>query len=248
MEYVRLRGEEHQLSMPVKMILYSLEAAQDLMVAVRDLRRTVRLVQCGCVTFFPEEAHGLQLIYNTLEADLQQVELDGQRITQHLLTALAASYEDIVRLAGFSCPSTRGLWVNHLYLVPAADGGMTDQAGLAPVPIDARPFRLNIQTIHITATLGGFLDRRTMRQAADTLVEVAFLLLRSGLPPNLRIWTTIAAGTSSTVQRLQPSTLLADVARMMAPAIRFNLLVQDRPTAAIRCPDRELSAPEVVLL
>ena len=32
--------------------------------------------------FFPEEAHGLQLIYNSLEADLQQVELDGQRITQ----------------------------------------------------------------------------------------------------------------------------------------------------------------------
>ena len=132
MEYVRLRGEEHHFSMPVKMILYSLEAAQDLMVAVRDLRRTVRLVQSGCVTFFPEEAHGLQLIYNTLEADLQQVELDGQRITQHLLTALAASYEDIVRVAGFSRPSTRGVWVNHLYLVPAADGGMTDQGGTCP--------------------------------------------------------------------------------------------------------------------
>ena len=174
MDYVRLRGEGLHFSMPVQMILYSLEAAQDLMVAVRDLRRTVRLVQSGCVTFFPEEAHGLQLIYNTLEADLQQVELDGQRITQHLLTALAASYEDIVRVAGFSRPSTRGVWVNHLYLVPAADGGMTDQAGLAPVPIDARPFRLIIQTIHITATLGGFLDRRTMRQAADTVVEVAF--------------------------------------------------------------------------
>ena len=51
MEYVRLRGEEHQLPMPVKMILYGLEAAQDLMVTVRDLRR-------GCVTFFPEEAQG----------------------------------------------------------------------------------------------------------------------------------------------------------------------------------------------
>ena len=133
MDYVRLRGEEHHFSMPVKMILYSLEAAQELMVAVRDLRRTVRLVQSGCVTFFPEEAHELQLIYNTLEADLQQVELDGQRITQHLLTALAASYEDIVQVAGFSRSSTRGVWVNHLYLVPAADGGMTDQAGLAPV-------------------------------------------------------------------------------------------------------------------
>lgn len=71
------------------MILYGLEASQDLMVAVRELRRTVRLVQSGCITFFPDEAHGLQLIYSTLDRDLQQVELDGQRITQHLLIALA---------------------------------------------------------------------------------------------------------------------------------------------------------------
>ena len=85
------------------------------MVAVRDLRRTVRLVQSGCVTLFPEEAHGLQLIYSTLEADLQQVEVDGQRITQHLLTALAASYEDIVRVAGFSRPSTRGVCGSTTY-------------------------------------------------------------------------------------------------------------------------------------
>lgn len=76
MDYVRLRGEEHQLPTPVKMILYGLEAAQDLMVTVRDIRRTVRLVQSGCVTFFPEEAYGLQLIYSTLDIDLQQVELD----------------------------------------------------------------------------------------------------------------------------------------------------------------------------
>ena len=87
-----------------------------------------------------------------------------------------------------------------------------------------------------------------MQQTVDTVVEVAFLLLRTGLPPNLRIWTTIAAGTNSTVQRLQPSTLLVEVARMMAPAIRFSLLVHDPPTAATRSPDRELSAPEVVLL
>jgi len=110
------------------------------------------------------------------------------------------------------------------------------------VPFAAPWIGFGVLGLPCTATLGGFLDRRTMRQAADTLVEVAFLLLRSELPPNLRIWTTIAAGTSSTVQRLQPSTLLADVARMMAPAISFDLLVQDRPTAASRYPDRELSA------
>ena len=56
MEYVRLRGEEHQLSMPVKMILYSLEAAQDLMVTVRDLRRTVRLVQKWMCHLFPRRS------------------------------------------------------------------------------------------------------------------------------------------------------------------------------------------------
>ena len=87
MEYVRLRGDEHRLPRPVKMILYSLEAAQDLMVTIRDLRRTVRLVQSGCVTYFPDEAQGLQRIYNILDVDLQQVEVDGQLITQHLLTA-----------------------------------------------------------------------------------------------------------------------------------------------------------------
>ena len=58
MDFVRLRGEEHRFSMPVKMILYSLEAAQELMVAVRDLRRTVRLVQSGCVTFFQKKHMG----------------------------------------------------------------------------------------------------------------------------------------------------------------------------------------------
>ena len=230
------------------MILYGLEAAQDLMVTVRDLRRTVRLVQSGCITFFPDEAQGLQLIYNTLDVDLQQVELDGQRITQHLLTALAASYEDVVRLAGFSGPSTRGVWINHLYLVVTDDGRMTDQAGLAPVPMDARPFHLHIQTVHITAALGGFLDLPTMRQTADALVDVAFLLLRLGRPPNLHIWTALATGTNPTVRRLQPHTLLVDVARMMAPASRFNLLVQDPPLAANRCPARELNAPEIVLL
>ena len=55
MDYVRLRGEEHHFSMPVKMILYSLEAAQDLMVAVRDLRRTVRLVQSDVSPFFQKK-------------------------------------------------------------------------------------------------------------------------------------------------------------------------------------------------
>ena len=170
--------------------------------------------------FFPEEAHGLQLIYNTLEVDLQQVELDGQRITQHLLTALAASYEDISPSGRFlvvrlheDCGST------HLYLVPAADGGMTDQAGLAPVPMDARPFRLIIQTIHITATLGGFLDRRTLRQAADTVVEVALstITVRVATQPphvdNHSNWYQFNSAKTPTQARSW-----RNVARMVAPA------------------------------
>ena len=89
------------------------------MVTVRDLRRTVRLVQSGCVTFFPEEAHGLQLIKNTLEADLQQVELDGQRITQHLLTAqhrmrTESDWQVLVARLHEDCGSTTYTWFQLL--------------------------------------------------------------------------------------------------------------------------------------
>ena len=56
------------------MILYGLEAAQDLMVTIRDLRRTVKLVQSGLITLFPDEACGLHLMYSTLDRDLLQVE------------------------------------------------------------------------------------------------------------------------------------------------------------------------------
>ena len=85
-----------------------------------------------------------------------------------------------MRLAGFSTPSTRGVWINHLYLVDTEDGNMTDQAGLAPVPIDALPFRLHIQTVHVMATMGGFLDLPALRQTVGSLIDVAFLLLRLG--------------------------------------------------------------------
>ena len=248
MEYVRLRGDEHRLPRPVKMILYSLEAAQDLMVTIRDLRRTVRLVQAGCIAYFPDEVQGLQRIYNILDVDLQQVEVDGQLITQHLLTALAASYEDVVRLAGFSTPSTRGVWINHLYLVDTEEGSITDRAGLAPVPIDALPFRLHIQTVHIVATMGGFMDLLVLRHTVESLIEVAFLLLRVGRPPNLSVWCAVATGTERTVREFQQSTRLVDVARMMAPLSRFNLLVQDPPATASRSPSNMLHAPEIVLL
>ena len=248
MEYVRLRGHEHRLPRPVKMILYGLEAAQDLMVTIRDLRRTVRLVQAGCIAYFPDEAPGLQRVYNILDVDLQQVEMDGQQITQHLLTALAASYEEVVRLASFNTPSTRGVWINHLYLVDTNDGSISDQAGLTPVPVDALPFRLHIQTVHIVATLGGFMDLVVLRHTVASLIEVAFLLLRVGRPPNLSVWCTVLTGTERTVREVRQSIRLVDVARMMAPLSRFNLLVHDPPATASRDPSTMLNAPEVVLL
>lgn len=96
--------------------------------------------------------------------------------TQHLQTEPAASYEDRILLACFSCPSTWGVWVNHLYLVPTADGSLTDQAGLTTVPMDARPFRLIIQIVHINATRSGVLDLMALQQAIDTLVKDSSLL------------------------------------------------------------------------
>ena len=247
MEYVRLRGREHSLSRPVKMILYGLEAAQDLMVTIRDLRRTVRLVQAGCIAYFPDEAPGLQQAYNILDVDLQQVEMDGQQITQHLLTALAASYEDVAQLASFSTPSTRGVWINHLFLVDTNEGIITDQAGSTPVPVDAFPFRLHIQTLHIVATLGGFIDMMVLRYTVDALIEAAFLLLRVGRPPNLSVWCTVLTGTERTAQEVRQSIRLVDVARLMAPLSRFNLLVHDPTVTFRRDPSTMLNAPEVVL-
>jgi hypothetical protein len=60
-----------------KMILYGLETAQELMVTIRDLRRTVKLVQSGLITLFPDEAHGLHLMYSTMDRDLLQVSIQG---------------------------------------------------------------------------------------------------------------------------------------------------------------------------
>ena len=163
-----------------------------------------------------------------------------------ILTALAAPYEEVVRLANFSTPSTRGVWINHLYLVDTDEGSITDEAGLTPVPIDALPFRLQIQTVHIVATLGGFMDLMVLRHIVESLVAAAFLLLRVGRPPNLSVWYTVFTGTERTVQEVRQSIRLVDVARMMAP--RFNLSVQDPPATASRNPSTMFHAPEVVLL
>lgn len=139
-------------------------------------------------------------------------------------------------------------WTNHLYLVDTEDGIITDQAGLTPVPIDALPFRLHIQTVHIVATIGGFMDLLVLRHTVESLLVVAFLLLRVGRPPNLSVWCTVSTGTERRAREVRHSIRLVDVARMMAPLSRFNLLVQDLPATASRNPSTMLHAPEVVLL
>ena len=75
-------------------------------------------MQSGIITLFPDEASGLYRLYSTLDRDLMQVERSCQFITLQLLTALAETPEDIVQLAAFSCPASRGVWINQLYLVP----------------------------------------------------------------------------------------------------------------------------------
>jgi len=49
------------------MLVYGLEAAQNLTITLRDLRRTVKLLQSGLVILFPDETSGLQLLYSTLD-------------------------------------------------------------------------------------------------------------------------------------------------------------------------------------
>ena len=67
--------------------MHGLEAAQELTNTVRDLRRTVKLLQSGLVILFPDETSGLQLLYSTLDRDLMQVERTSQFLT-------SASYSD----------------------------------------------------------------------------------------------------------------------------------------------------------
>ena len=149
MAFARFRQRGYQAPPSVRIILYRLEAAQDLTTTLRDLRRTVRLMQSGLVTLFPEEVSGLQLSYSTLDRDLMQVERSCQSITLQLLTALAETAEDIVQLAAFSSPASRGAWITRLYLVPTGPGSLTDGSGRYPVPKDAHPFRVVVRIVQI---------------------------------------------------------------------------------------------------
>ena len=58
MAFARFRHGGHQEPPSVRMILYGLEAAQDLTTTLRDLRRTVRLMQSGLVILFRTKCLG----------------------------------------------------------------------------------------------------------------------------------------------------------------------------------------------
>ena len=248
MAFARFVRQGHPVPSSTKMILYGLEAAQDLMVTIRDLRRTVKLVQSGLITLFPDEAFGLQLMYSTLDRDLLQVERVGQLITTQLLTALTETHEDVVQLAAFSCLASRGLWINRLYLLPSSRGLITDKSGALPVPLDARPFRVVVHTVQVTANLGGFLDLTALPLPISTLADTVFRLIGMARPPGLSIWTEVAAGIDTAVQPVRLDTLLTEIVRAIQPLIRIQILIQDPPNAARRDSTRELLSPDVFLL
>ena len=61
MAHARFRHDRHQVPSSVRMLMHGLEAAQELTNTLRDLRRTVKLLQSGLVILFPDETSGLQL-------------------------------------------------------------------------------------------------------------------------------------------------------------------------------------------
>ena len=247
MAFARFRQRGHQLPPSVRIILYGLEAAQDLTTTIRDLRRTVRLMQSGLVTLFPDEALGLQLLYSTLDRDLMQVERSCQYTTLQLLTALAQTPEDIVQLAAFSSPASRGVWVNRLYLVPT-QGSLTDESGRCPVPLDAHPFRVVVRTVQIAASLGGFIDPMASTVSLSALVDIVFVLLRTNRPPHISTWTEATDGIDTIVRPVSQDTLLREVVKASQPLVRIQILIQDPPNAAVRDSTSELLSPSVVLL
>ena len=248
MAYARFRHDRHQVPSSVRMLMHGLEAAQELTNTLRDLRRTVKLLQSGLVILFPDETSGLQLLYSTLDRDLMQVERTSQFLTHQLLIAMAETHHDIVRLAAFCSPADRGVWINRLFLIPAGPGSLTDGSGRHPVPLDAHPFRIVVRTVLITASLGGFIDTEALAAPVSSLVELTFALLRVNRPWNIRTWTEVSDGVDTTVVSVAQDTLLSDIVRELQPFVRIQILMQDPPTAVVSDSTSELLSPRVVLL
>ena len=153
-----------------------------------------------------------------------------------------------VPLAAFSCPASRGVWINRLYLVPTGLGSLTDESGRRPVPLDAHPFRVVVQTVQIAASLGGFVDATALAVSLSAFIDIAFVLLRANRPPYISTWTEVADGIDTVVRQLSQDTLLRDVARAIQPLVRIQFLIKDPPNAAVSDSTSELLSPSVVLL
>jgi len=247
MDFALHRGRERAALPPRRLIYYGLEAAQDLMVTIRDLRKTVSLLQSGFTTLFPDEVLGLHLQYSALDRDLMQVERTSRQIMTQLLTAIASTQDDIVQLAALNRPAVRGVWVNRVYIVPIR-GLLTDQSGTLPVPLEVISFRLSLNTVQTTAVLGGYLDVSAMSYTLDNLVDLAYTLLCTVRPQRLRAWTEMLQDTNLIVRPMLLSTPLHEVFQGILPLVRLQFLVQDPPNAAARDPAKELQWPEACLL
>ena len=247
MDFTWYGRRQHDVLPPRRLIYFGLEAAQDLMVTIRDLRRTVRLLQSGFTTLFPDEAIGLHLHYGCLDRDLMQVERTTRQITTQLLTAVASTDNDIVELAAINSPAIRGVWLNRVYVLPCR-GSLTDQSGRVPIPLDVIAFRLTVRTVHINAYLGGFLDLSAMPFTVDDLVNLAYELLCITRPPRLRGWTEFLQETDLHVRPTLLNTSLQTIFQGIIPLVRLQILIQDPPNAATSDPTRELQWPEICLV
>ena len=247
MAFARFRQHGYQAPPSVRIILYGLETAQDMTTTLRDLRRTVRLMQSGLVTLFPDEVSGLQLLYSTLDRDVMQVERSCQCITHQLLTALAEIPEDIVQLASFSSPACRGVWINRLYLIPAGPVSLTDGSGRYPVPLDA-PFSSRCADSTDCCQPGWFHRCAGISSLPLSPDRSNFCAPTSESASNISTWTEASDGTDTFVRPVSQDTLLREVARALQPFVRIQILIQDPPNALVSDSTSELLSPSVVLL
>jgi hypothetical protein len=133
-------------------------------------------------------------------------------------------------------------------MLPSRRGVITDKSGILPVPLDARPFRVVVLTVQVTATLAGHLDLTVLPLSISTLVDTVFRLLGTVRPPRLSISAELATGTDTAVRQIPHDTSLADIVRAMQPFVRIQILIQDPPNTVGRDSTRELLSPEVFLL
>ena len=115
------------------------------------------------------------------------------------------------------------------------------------MPLDARPFRVVVLTVQVTATLTGHLDLTARPLSISTLVDTIFELMGLVRPPRLSISAELATGTGTAVRQVRSDTLSADIARALQPYVRIQILIQDPPNIG-RDSTRELLSPEVFVL